>query len=597
MLVLTLAGSLALAGSASAQPAQPAQPASGAPRLPPAPGWSDAQVQSILDATLTVRLAPELAHLSPGESLALQKLLAAGGIIQKVYERQLHRDLDRAARQTRSDPRRATLYRLFHGPIATTLQNQREPFLAVDMPPPGGNVYPWDLRKPELDAYLEQHPKEAAALTDLRSVVARATPANLRRHLATLTRFPELAALHPGLRPALSARLRARRPATLYAVPYAVEYAEQMTAVSRLLHQAADAVVAEDWAFAKYLRNRARDLLTDDYEAGDAAWITGRFGNLNAQIGAYETYDDRLLGTRAYYSLSVLVRRKDESAALAAAMRGLQAIEDSLPYERHKTVRENSPVGVYDVVADFGQARSANTATILPNEAYLAERYGRTILLRANILRHPQLHETARALWTSAVAPAHSADLDIEGDFYRTLWHEVGHYLGVSTTVDGRSLDVALAADHNLLEELKADLVSLYAARALRKSGYYDEARLRAVYAGGILRVLQVNRPRRDQPYQSMQLMQWNWFLERGLLRFDAAAGKLIIAYDRYHDVVAGMLREVLALQSSGDRKLSDAFILRYSTWDEDLHGRVAAQLRATPTKRFRLLRYGALGE
>ena len=46
--------------------------------------------------------------------------------------------------------------------------------------------------------------------------------------------------------------------------------------------------------------NRARDLLTDDYESGDAAWITGRFRNLNAQIGSYETYDDELMGTRAF---------------------------------------------------------------------------------------------------------------------------------------------------------------------------------------------------------------------------------------------------------------------------------------------------------
>jgi hypothetical protein len=65
----------------------------------------------------------------------------------------------------------------------------------------------------------------------------------------------------------------------------------------------------------------------------------------------------------------------------------LQALEDSLPYEHHKKVREDIPVGVYDVIADFGQARGGNTATILPNESYLARRYGRTILLRANIMR------------------------------------------------------------------------------------------------------------------------------------------------------------------------------------------------------------------
>jgi hypothetical protein len=66
-------------------------------------------------------------------------------------------------------------------------------------------------------------------------------------------------------------------------------------------------------------------------------------------------------------------------------------------------VREDIPVGVYDVVADFGQARGGNTATILPNESYLARRYGRTILLRANIMRDPNIFESTEHSFAAAV--------------------------------------------------------------------------------------------------------------------------------------------------------------------------------------------------
>ncbi len=584
---------------AAAQPAAPTKIAPGERNGPrqPQKGWSDAQVKTILDNTLTVRLDPDLSRLSAAEKVAVEKLLAAGKILQEVYELQLHRDAPRTRKLVERDPARAAVRRLFHGPIATTLQNQREPFLPVEMPPPGGNVYPWDLQKPELDAYLAAHPAEAAELTDLRTVVARATAANLARHRKSLQRFPALATLHGKLARRLAALARKPDARILYAVPYAVEYAEQMMAVHALLVAAAEAVEGEDWAFAKYLQNRARDLISNDYESGDASWITGRFKNLNAQIGSYETYDDRLLGTRAYYSMSVLVRRAQESDALAVAMKSLPAIEASLPYERHKQVRDNGPVGVYDVIADFGQARSANTASILPNEAYLAERYGRTILLRANIMREPKLFGEAQALWTAAVTAAHAGDLDVDGGFYRTLWHEIGHYLGVAVTADGRSLDVALAPDGNLLEEMKADLVSLYAVKGLSQRGYYTAKQAKAVYASGIHRVLLPTKPRRDQAYAAMELIQWNYFLEKGLLRFDATQGKLAIDYARYHDVVTSLLREVLALQLAGDARRADAFIVKYSTWDEQLHGQVAAQLRASPAKRFRLMRYAALGE
>src|SRR5438046_10282645 len=117
------------------------------------------------------------------------------------------------------------------------------------------------------------------------------------------------------------------------------------------LNEAADAVQKDDEAFARYLRNRARDLLSNDYESGDAAWVTGRFKNLNAQIGSYETYDDELFGVKTFFAFNVLSTRQQETTALRQAMNGLQALEDSLPYDHHKKVREDIPVGLYDGVA------------------------------------------------------------------------------------------------------------------------------------------------------------------------------------------------------------------------------------------------------
>jgi hypothetical protein len=364
-----------------------------------------------------------------------------------------------------------------------------------------------------------------------------------------------------------------------------------------LLNEAAELVAVADGEFAGFLRNRARDLLSDDYESGDAAWVTGRFKNLNAQIGAYEVYDDELLGTRAFYSLSLLATRTAETAALRAGMRGLQAVEDSLPYARHKRVREDIPVGIYDVVADFGQARGGNTATILPNEAYLASRYGRTILLRANIMQDPLVFGTGKALWSAVVAPAFAADLTAESTFDRTLWHEVGHYLGVDRTADGRDLDAALGPDASLLEEMKADLVSLFAGEELVRRGYFTDQQLRSHYASGVYRTLQTVQPRREQPYQTMELMQLNWLLDRGALSFDPAAKALSIDYARYHAAVADLLREVLALQDEGDPKTADAFVARWSQWDESLHGVLAAKMRERQPVRYRMFTYAALGE
>lgn len=569
----------------------------------PAGYWDSGRTDLILDKTVTLRLTPDLSALSASERVAVRELLAVGELMHTLYLEQGHHQAV-AARNTLHQMQQEgvapeqvnnllSLYRIFKGPIATTLENERLPFLPVDQPVPGRNIYPRGATATQIETSAHSGP--AGELLGDRTVVRVADSANIAKDLDTLRRYPVLDALHPGLAEALQGT--ATGAAKFYAVPYSLAYADSLMKAYGHLRNAADAMRDEDPDFSAYLENRARDLLANDYEAGDASWVTGNFRRLNAQIGSYETYDDDLLGTKTFFSLSVLAKDEARSKAVAAAIGDIQAIENSLPYERHKRVRTDIPVGVYNVIADFGQARGTNTASILPNDADHSRKYGRTILLRANIMLNEELFRDTQAAWQAAVVPGHAEELTLEGGFQRTLWHEIGHYLGVATDEQGRSLDIALKEYSDLLEEMKADLVSLYSAPALRKEGYYTDDQLRALYADGIRRTLQNVKPRRNQPYQTMQLMQMNYFLENGLLSFDEESGKLRIHYAKYHDVVRALLREVLAIQSAGNTKRAGEFIDRYTRWDEQLHGVIGRNMRAAAKYRYRLVRYEALGE
>ncbi len=567
--------------------------------------WEASQSDAILDKTLRLRLAPDLSHLSEGEREAVARLLQVGNIMQRLFEASKHHQslaaladlhaLDRMMGSSVQTKKLLDLYRLFKGPVATDLDNRRTAFLPVDPETPGKNVYPPGITRDQVEEFLEGHPEQRREILHLRSVVRRTERSNLKEDLAKLEAYPAQDALHPGLRGRLQALLKGQAGQELYAVPYSLAYAEELFACFRLLTEAAEWVREDDPDLASYLANRARDLLADDYEAGDASWVTGQFRNLNAQIGSYETYDDGLFGVKSFFSLSLLVRDQERSRKLAAAIGGLQELQDALPYSGSKKVREDIPVGIYDVVADFGQARTTNTATILPNESRHARKYGRIILMRQNILRHPELFALSRSNFDAAVAPEHAGDLNLDGNFERTLWHEVGHYLGPDRTSDGRELDVTLERFSDLYEEMKADLVSLFAARSLHAQGYLDDVGLRSFYAGGIRRVLQNVKPRRQQPYQTMQLMQMNFFLEAGLLRLQG--GWLHIDYERYHATVRDLLGKVLAIQESGSAGAAGEFIERYGGWDEDLHGVVARRMRESARYRYRLVSYAALGE
>ena len=556
-----------------------------------AASWDASRIDPILARTSRLHLAPDVSALTPGEQIAVRELLQAGEIMHRLYMAQRHPQALAAAQFVAEHPELTgvrDLFRLSSGPIATTLDNTREPFLTVSPETPARNVYPAGVTRETMDAFIAANPERRETLLDDRTVVVEATDENRAHALMVLDHHPVLDALHPGLR----ARLQSEQ--TYLALPYSVAYAHEILEINQHLNAAADAVEDGDPAFARYLRLRARDLLADDYEGGDAAWVTGDFtGNLNAQIGAYETYDDAMYGVKTFFSLSLLVRDRARSAELQESLQYLQRVEDSLPYESDREVRSDIPVAVYNIIADFGQARGTNTATILPNEAYLARQYGRTILMRGNILLNEELFQETHRAFAAAVVDAQANDLTPESGFYRTLWHEIGHYLGVDQTADGRELDAALEDTADLLEEMKADLVSLTSARILNQQRRLTDAQLRGIYASGIRRVLQKNRPRREQPYQTMQLIQWNWYLEHGALRFEN--GRLRIDYRRFPAAVTSLLREVLAIQGAGDRTRANAFVERWTQWRPDLHEVIAQRMRESERTRFTLVTYEAL--
>ena len=580
---------LAVTMTASAQPSQL-----------PAGYWPLSKTQPILDKTETIRLAPDLSHLSPQEQAALADLIEVGKIMQKLYEISRHHEAQKSLDQLRvldvklGQPKETQnlldLYRLNQGPIATTLDNKREPFLPVEPQKPGRNVYPLDATKEEIDAFLAKYNGERETILGERTVVRRLTPNNLRNDGVTLTSFSLLRQLHPGLDDRLRSLQGVEDKSTFYAVPYPVAWPDELTTAYVILMRAASKLERTDTELARYLRNRARDLITNDYESGDASWVTGRFQNLNAQIGAYETYDDALYGVKAFHSMSILLQNEPATTELRKALGGLQAIEDALPYTAHKKVREDIPVGVYEVIADFGQARGTNTATILPNDALFSRRYGRTILLRENIMKHPSIFAADMRVWKATVVDSQSNDLAAEGNFQRTLWHEIGHYLGVDRDKNGRTLDVALEDYADAVEEMKADLVSLFALHKM------NHASLRAIQSSGIRRTLQNVKPRKDQPYQTMQLVQFNWFLDKGLITADKNA-RLTIHYDKYPEVVTSLVAEVLKLQHEGDKAATAAFFEKWTTWTPELHEKLASRIRDAQGPRFRIVKYAALGE
>jgi hypothetical protein len=120
-----------------------------------------------------------------------------------------------------------------------------------------------------------------------------------------------------------------------------------------------------------------------------------------------------------------------------------------------------------------------------------------------------------------------------------------------------------------------------------------------------------------------MELTQFNYFVEHGVLTFEdgrgqspplhqspnadgrgqaptegsKGEGRLVLHPERYEATVTELLREVLAIQAAGDPKRAEAFFSRWTSWTDELHAPLAKRLRDAEGPRYRLMRYAALGE
>ena len=567
----------------------------------PAGYWPAEESRRILDQTLEYRLESDLSSLTPTERSVLDSLVEVGRILDDVNDDQRHHQALSARRELRKLDERLghpdrtrdllRLDELFQGPIATTLENELLPFLPVDPWTEGKNVYPWAIGREEIEAYLEAHPDDRESILGLHTVVRRTTPAALKRDLFTLDDQPILDELHPGLRDSLESRTAQPDRHALYAVPFSVAWPGPIVEAARILTHAATAIGRERRDLAAFLRQRARDLLTDDNEAGDAAWVRGDLGPLDAVIGSYETYDDDLYGAKGFFGVSLFLRDETATAALRRALDDLPAVEGALPYESRRRVVTDLPAGSYDILAAFGNGKSTG-AEILPNEPDLLRKYGRKILVRRNLYTHPEAFSRVRARWEAAMDREHHPELDSEGRYQQVVWHEIGHYLGPERAADGRSIEDSLEDDAAPIEELKAELTSQFAAHELQKLGHLAWEDVRGIAAGAILSSLRPVKPIRSQPYPTLWLMEFNWFVEQGLLVYEE--GRLGVRWERHAEAVSSMLRQVLAIQEAGSKRDAADFIERYSTWG-DRHETLAQNMRAAEQYRYTLPTYGLL--
>ncbi len=536
-----------LAGAApAAKPATPAKPASSS--------LARLEVAADLDARLAkwkpIDVLFDGSSLSPRERQLVGKLVEACQDLEDIYWRQsdpgdiqLYNTLSHASGAAERSVARMLW---IHGGRWDLLDDNR-PFLGHQPMPAGRALFPAGVTRQEIETYVASHPAEKAAILDEHSVVERAGKG-------------------------------------FSAQPYHVAYKRFLEPAAQALEAAAG--LSDDPAFANFLRLRAQALLTDDYFASDLAWLDLQNPKFDLIFAPYETYLDDLLGIKTSYGAAVLIRNEAESQKLAVFQKYIPDIQDALPLaaeDRPSKKGHAAPMEVMDTPFRAGDLRHGYQAVAdnLPNDPRVIEQKGSKRIFFKNFM-DARVRYVVVPIAQRLMRLDQAAKVTADGYLTAVLLHEISHGIGPAfARQNGKQIDIrqAIGPAYSGLEEAKADVVGMYGLGWLVEHGALPKERLEEYYAsyvGGIFRTLRFGT---GEAHGRAELMEFNYLFQHHAITRGAASQRYLVDYAAMPAAIAGLARELLEQEATGDRARAEAWFKKYDVMlailSEDL-GRAA---------------------
>jgi Peptidase family M49 len=511
-------------------------------------GSSRADGQSV---SAHVQVVPDLQHrlakfrqvnmpfdasgLTARERKMIEKLVEACRYLDDIYWRQvdpeglqLFQSLEGKTNKQDVELRR---YLWINGSRFDLLDGQK-PFVGSSPMPPGRGFYPAELTRDKIENYVKDHPEKRAEIYSPTTVV--------RWHGSDLE-----------------------------GLPYHVAYRSFLEPAARDLREAAD--LSSDAAFANFLKLRADALLSDDYFKSDIAWMQLKEPKVDLIFAPYETYSDALLGVKATYGTSILVRNKAESAKLETFRKYEADIQDALPLpaqDRPSKHGLETPMEVMDApyrTGDLGHGYQA-VADNLPNDPKIHELQGSKKLFFKNFM-DARVNYVILPLARYMMPESQAAMASGEGYLLSTIMHEICHGLGpaFARNASGEKVDIraAIGPIFGGLEEAKADVVGMFSLKWLEDHGVLPKDKLNGYYASYVAGIFRTMRFGAAEAHGQAEMMEFNYYVEKGAVQRDAS-GKYSVDFENIPDVIAGLAKELLTMEATGDRAKAEAWFKRY---------------------------------
>lgn len=420
--------------------------------------------------------------------------------------------------------------------------------------PAGANLYPSDVSRAELDAWIADHPKDADAFKSPHTVIRRDN-------------------------------------GRLVAVPYSDAYLQPLKASADALRAAAASYRCSDTARARglcecddlaaFLLARAEAFLTDNYRPSELAWVEATSCPLDLAIGPYEFYEDRLLGQKAAFEAILTLRDPVASkrfAKLADAAPGMLA---NLPVSEAVLTRlrpvPQAPITVADLIYSAGDARAGYQmrAFVLPNDEAVRLAKGQKHVILHNVVR-AKFDALVKPLAKRVLDPKSYAQVSFDAYFDLLLAWQLSHAVVTGpivqsdgTTSTSRQL---LRERYTIIEGVKGEALALWNYFQLADLGLVDDKKGEKLAATYLASLFDAARQATDSPQAIARTIVYNHLVREWVLRYQPMTQTFEVRAEALREATRKLAAEALEILARGDYHGAGRLIVEY--------GIVAGELR-----------------
>ncbi|MBT7463413.1 MAG: Zn-dependent hydrolase [Bacteroidetes bacterium] len=469
-------------------------------------------IQEKVDAFALFKLTTDLSSLTKNEKKMLPILIEVAEIMEDLYWKEAFGDKELLFNEI-NDPATRQFAKINFGPWERLKENT--PFIeAYGTKPLGAQFYPEDMTKEEFDAWDDES------------------------------------------KSSLYTMIRRDQDGNLMSIPYHEFFSKEIKKAAKLIKKAA--TLADDPGLKNYLELRAEALLTDEYLDSDMAWMDMKTNSIDFVVGPIENYEDALYGYKAAHESYVLIKDKEWSQKLDRFAVLLPELQRSLPVPdeyKQEIPGSDSDLGVYDAIFYGGDcnAGSKTIAINLPNDERVHIEKGS---------RKLQLKNSMQAKFDMILAPIANEliskdqrkHVKFDAFFENTMFHEVGHGLGIKNTINGKgAVRTVLSDQYSAFEEGKADILGLFLVSKLTEMGEMGEKDLMdnfVTFMAGIFRSVRFGA---TSSHGKANMVRFNYFEEEGAFSRDAETGTYSVNFDVMYQAMLDLSNMILIVQGDGD--------------------------------------------